>query len=73
MTSPSEAWSPTDSTPIIPVDRNNENHNWSQSNTNAPSTNKWEDSEFEPLEENPGGTTIYFSLLEIFFKLIFML
>ncbi|CAH0550341.1 unnamed protein product [Brassicogethes aeneus] len=57
LTSPSEAWSPTDTTPIIPIEKNNRaDQNWGQDQNNK-STNNWDDNDFEPLEENPGGGT----------------
>jgi SCY1-like protein 1 len=49
LTSPSEAWSPGEMTPIIP-----ESHEHGVSNRK--STNNWGDTEFEPLEEQPNVT-----------------
>ncbi|EFA06008.2 N-terminal kinase-like protein [Tribolium castaneum] len=49
LTSPSEAWSPSDTTPIIP-------ESYEHGLSNRKSANNWGDSEFEPLEEQPSTT-----------------
>lgn len=51
LTSPSEAWSPSDTAPILPNQQKNSNVTQSQSR----SQNAWEDSEFEPIEETFGS------------------
>ncbi|KAF7266767.1 N-terminal kinase-like protein yata [Rhynchophorus ferrugineus] len=48
MTSPSSAWSPTDTTPIIPL--KTENKKPVVTNRKPPSG--WDDTEFEPIDEN---------------------
>lgn len=58
LTSPSEAWSPTDTTPIIPESKRPPPVSWSQPQLNARKVqNSWEDTEFEPLEEKPGSAS----------------
>lgn len=44
LTSPSEAWSPSDTTPIIP-------ESYEHGLSNRKSVNNWGDTEFEPLDE----------------------
>lgn len=49
MTSPSDAWSPTDTTPIIPPKTDNDNMSII---SNRKPQSAWEDTEFEPIDEN---------------------
>lgn len=51
MTSPSEAWSPGDTVPILPTDSKQNMHN-SHARNRQPN---WEDRDFEPLEEHPSS------------------
>lgn len=48
---PSDAWSPSDTAPILP-------NQWAESSvTNRRQNAGWDDTEFEPVEETPGTNT----------------
>lgn len=51
LTSPSEAWSPCDTDPILPTDSKENMHNSHARNRQS----NWEEHEFEPLEEHPSS------------------
>lgn len=51
---PSDAWSPSDTAPILP--NQSATSQWSEpsSITNRRQNTGWDDTEFEPVEESPG-------------------
>lgn len=55
-TSPSEVWSPTDTTPILP-DLKKETPKKSPNKQPASNQDGWDKTDFEPLEENPGSNS----------------
>lgn len=51
----SDAWSPSDTAPILP---DHPASNWAESNvTNRKLNSGWEETEFEPVEESPGANS----------------